>query len=142
LAKSWFFLKNEIDNPSSNFRGTTIQCISIDWYLITSTFLTYADVNTEKSPQKATDWSGIKIGSLLKQSQRSWYQSIDEKHIQVHVKFESWLSIPFRKKMKCKKSGSFSMRWSVLFPNGGGWNFWKVKFLETDRFWTPNLLYT
>jgi hypothetical protein len=39
---------------------------------------------------------------------RSRYQSIDEKHIQVHVKFENRLSIPFARKSRSKKSGTFS----------------------------------
>jgi hypothetical protein len=41
----------------------------------------YAAVNATKSPQKATNWSGIKNGKLSKEIRLSWYQSLDEKQL-------------------------------------------------------------
>jgi hypothetical protein len=46
----------------------------------------YESVNATRGPQKATDWSGIKKDNILKEIQLSWYQSIDKKHLWVHVK--------------------------------------------------------
>jgi hypothetical protein len=45
---------------------------------------------------------------MMPDTTHSRYQSIDETHIYVHVKFESRLLIPFRRKMRCKKSGALS----------------------------------
>jgi hypothetical protein len=53
----------------------------------------YAAVNESRSPQKAANWSGIKNNKSSKEIWLSWYQSIDKKHFQVHVKFEVGLSI-------------------------------------------------
>jgi hypothetical protein len=76
-----------------------MQCISIDWHLETSTFMLYA----ASSPRKATNWSGIKNDKSSKETRLPWYQSVDEKHIWVYVKFEVGLSIPFARKMGFKK---------------------------------------
>jgi hypothetical protein len=70
--------------------------------------MSYASVIVIKSHKKATDWSGIKKDSLLKETRLSWYQSIDKKHFWIYVKFGGGLSIPFTRR-----------RWSVLFPYGG-----------------------
>jgi hypothetical protein len=49
-----------------------------------------------------------KKDSLLLETRRSWYQSIDQKHLWVYVKSDGELSIPFARKWKSKKSGAFS----------------------------------
>jgi hypothetical protein len=54
-VKSCFFLRNEIDNPPSNFTGKTMQYISIKWYPETNTFVSYTGVNAKKSLQIATN---------------------------------------------------------------------------------------
>jgi hypothetical protein len=56
-----------MDNPPSNFTGTTMQCMSIDGYPQTSPFMLYESVKAKRRPQKATDWSGIKKDNLLKE---------------------------------------------------------------------------
>jgi hypothetical protein len=81
FVKSCAFLGNEMNNPPSIFTGNTTQCISIDWYLETSTFMLYAAVSAVRSPKKATNWSGIKNGKSSKEIRPSWYQSIDKKHL-------------------------------------------------------------
>jgi hypothetical protein len=62
----------------------------------------------EGSP-KATNWSGIKNGKSSKEVKLSRYQSIDEKHFWVCVKFEVGLFILFTKKMSSKKVRLFSL---------------------------------
>jgi hypothetical protein len=57
-------------------------------------------VNATKGLKKATVWIVIKIGNSLKEIRHSWYQSIDKKHLWVHVKFECGLLIPFTKKKR------------------------------------------
>jgi hypothetical protein len=76
-------------------------------------------VNVERSPQKATDWSGIKRESSLKETQHCWYQSIDKKHLWVYVKFDGRLSIPLARKLRFKKSETFSKGMVCLFSDGG-----------------------
>jgi hypothetical protein len=71
----------------------------------------------ERSPQKATDWSGIKIGNLSKKIRLAGYQSIDKKHFFVCVKFEVGSFIPFTRKMSSKKVRLFPR--PVLSSNGG-----------------------
>jgi hypothetical protein len=41
-------------------------------------------------------------------NQTSWYQSIDEKHLGVHVTFDGGLPILFTRKIESKKSETFS----------------------------------
>jgi hypothetical protein len=55
FVKSWIFPRNEIDNPPSNFTGTTIQGISTNRYPETSTFVSYTVVNAKSGPPKS-DW--------------------------------------------------------------------------------------
>jgi hypothetical protein len=56
----------------------------------------------------------------------SWYQSINKKHLQIHVEFDGGLSIPIARKWKSEKEGLFSKK-SVLFPNGGVFKMlWKI----------------
>jgi hypothetical protein len=63
----------------------------------------------------ATDWRTSKDGNLLKKLQHTLYNSIDKKHIFVHVKFESGLFILFSRTFKLKKSGISRRGCSVLF---------------------------
>jgi hypothetical protein len=77
--------------------------------------MSYASVKAKKSLQKATDWSGINKENSLKETQFSWYQSIDKKHLWVHVKFDGGLSIPLARKSRFKKSETFSKGWSAFF---------------------------
>jgi hypothetical protein len=81
FLKSCLFLKTEMDNPWSNFTGNTMQCISIDWYPESSAFMLYAAVNASRSPQKATNWSGIKNGKSSKETRLSKCHPIDKKHL-------------------------------------------------------------
>jgi hypothetical protein len=53
--------------------------------------------------------SGTKKDNSSTEIRRSWYQSIDKKHIWVNVKFGGRLSIPFRRKKRFKKVGLFLM---------------------------------
>jgi hypothetical protein len=141
--KSCLFLKTEMDNPPSNFRENTMQCISIDWYPETSTFTLYTAVNTTGSLQKATNWSGIKNGRSSKEIRLSWYHCKDKKHFQVHVKFEGGVSIPATRKMTSKKVRLFlravqTDQRDICFCdpltrvwNGGVWN--TMIFSETFR---------
>jgi hypothetical protein len=76
-------------------------------------------VNAKRSRKKATDWSGLKVGNISKKPRRSWYQSKEETHIWVHVKFEGRLLIPFRRKKRCKKMQLFPRGFPVLFPKVG-----------------------
>jgi hypothetical protein len=76
-------------------------------------------VKAKKSSQKATDWSSIKKESSLKETQRSWYQAIDKKHLCVYVKFDGGLSIPFARKPRSKKSGTFSKGMSAFSQMAG-----------------------
>jgi hypothetical protein len=46
------YLRTEMDNPSSNFTGSTMQCGSIDRYPEISTLMLYATVNATSSPKK------------------------------------------------------------------------------------------
>jgi hypothetical protein len=96
-----------------------MQCISIDRYPETSSFTLYAVVNAKRSTQKATDWSGIKKDNSFTEIWPSWYPSTAQKHLQVYVKFDSALSIPFSRKWRFNKVGRFPREVSVLFPNGG-----------------------
>jgi hypothetical protein len=119
--KSCLFLRTEMDNLPSIFTSNTMQCISIDWYLERRTFMLYATVKTPRSPQQATNWSGIKNGELSKKVRLSGYQSIDKKHILVHVKFEVGSSTSLTKKKNSKKVRLFQGL-SVSSSNGGrGW---------------------
>jgi hypothetical protein len=61
-------------------------------------------VIAEIDPKKATVWCGNKSSIISKQIMRSWYQSLDKKPIQVHVKFEGGLSIQFWRKKRYKKN--------------------------------------
>jgi hypothetical protein len=103
FSKSCLFLRTGIDNLPSNFIGSTIQCISIDWYPETNLCMFYAAVRPPRSPQKVTDWSGTKKWKTSKKIRLSRYQSIDKIHFWVYVKFEVGLSIPFTRKMRFKE---------------------------------------
>jgi hypothetical protein len=70
-----------------------MQCIFIDGYLETSIFVLYATVSAPRSPQKATDWSGIESSKPSKEIKLSWYQSIDIHCIVMNVNFDGGLSI-------------------------------------------------
>jgi hypothetical protein len=79
--------------------------------------MSYGSVNAQISHKKAINWSGLKVGNISKKTRRSWYQSKAEVHIWIHVKFEGRLSIPFRRKTRCKKNGTFSKRVPCPFSN-------------------------
>jgi hypothetical protein len=64
--------------------------------------------NAKRNLTKSDYWSGIKKDNLLKETQLSWYQSIDNKYLWVYVKFDGGLFIPFARQLKSKKSGNFS----------------------------------
>jgi hypothetical protein len=51
-------------------------------------------MNAKRAPpqKKATDWSDIKKTNLLTETRLSWYHSIDEKHLWVHVNLDGGLS--------------------------------------------------
>jgi hypothetical protein len=71
FCKELLFSREQDAQLIAKFNGHTMQCISIDWYLETSTSRSYASVKAKKSSQKATDWSSIKKESSLKETQRS-----------------------------------------------------------------------
>jgi hypothetical protein len=73
-----------------------------------------------------TEWSGIKRESSLKETQRSWYRSIDKMHLWIYVKSDGGLSIPLARKSRSQKSETFSKGMFCLFSNGG---IWTIKFL-------------
>jgi hypothetical protein len=81
FGKNDFFLRTEIDNPSSNLTGNTMQCAAVEWYQETCTFMFYGAVSARISRKKATSWSGLKIVNISKETRRTLYQSKDERHV-------------------------------------------------------------
>jgi hypothetical protein len=123
--KKLLLSQSEIDDPPSNFTGTTIQCISIDWYPEINTFESFTAVNSTISLKKATDWSGtyLKVNSS-KETMPSLNHAINTKHVQVLVKFERSISIQFRRK-----------KWHKTFSNGMAQPFF---FFGKERFISQN----
>jgi hypothetical protein len=80
------------------------------------------------SPRKATNWSAITNGNSSKEIRLSRYQSIDEKYIWVHVKFEVGLSIPLTRKMDFKKSETFQGLSFLQMAEVEFWKFENVNF--------------
>jgi hypothetical protein len=124
---SFFFCKklliswNRHRHPPPNFTGTTMRCLSIDWYRETSTFTLYAVVNAKRSPRKRLIGVVSKKTIFFMETRLSRYQSKDKKHFWVSVKFEGGLSIPFIKK---KREWRGLQKWGMVIIKvlrGWGW---------------------
>jgi hypothetical protein len=124
FLENCLFIRSEMDNPPLNFSGNTMQCISIDWYPDSNTFIPYAAVNAPRSRQKAIIWSGIKNSAPSEEIGLSRYQSIDKKHFWVCVKFEVGLSILFTKTWASKKVRLFQ---GLSFLHMAGFEIQKIR---------------
>jgi hypothetical protein len=65
------FYAIEMYNPSSNFTWSTMECISIEWYQISSMSELHASLNSTLSLKLATDSNGLKSRSFIPQNQTS-----------------------------------------------------------------------
>jgi hypothetical protein len=49
FGKNDFFIRTEIDNPSSNFTGNAMPRVAVEWYQETCTCMSYGFVNAQIS---------------------------------------------------------------------------------------------
>lgn len=68
FRKTCLFLKNEINNPSSNFIWNKVQSISIERHQEQSIFMFYVALNTAESSEKATARIVGKGGNVFKKT--------------------------------------------------------------------------
>jgi hypothetical protein len=123
-----------------------VQGISIDWYPETGTFMLYAAVSATRNLKKATNRSDTQNGKSSKGIKLSWYQSIDKNHLCFYVKFKSRIFIPFAKKMRFKKRGTWPKGMGLSFfqmaeftntifalSTKPGWFDWPVNWPDPER---------
>jgi hypothetical protein len=120
LLTSIFFkrclvLRTEMDNPPSNFTGGTRQCISIDWYPETSTFMLYATVNASRRPPKSDQLEWYRKWQVI-QGNQAFLVSVDRWKALLNL-CQIWSCVvhPIHKKNGFEKSETFSPR--SVFPN-------------------------
>jgi hypothetical protein len=126
-----------MDNLCSNFARICPCFVSNAWCQETCIWMSNGFMNATISLEKANDWSGTKIVFLCNEATHSCYQSIDNKHIQICVKFENRLSIPYRRKMRSKREGVFPRGCLSFFQKAGSEMILKFELFENYSVLNP-----